>query len=180
MPKRALLSVYNKDGIEAIGHVLSKHGYEILSTGGTARTLRTAGIEVKEVSEVTQSQEYPGGLVKTLHPKIYFAILADRGNQDHLLRMEREEIIPIDIVICNLYAFCDVANKENVTEEDLRDLIDIGGPTMVRASAKNWKYVVSIVDPSDYVRLEEELDNKAYLEEKIIELSILLLKIFQK
>ncbi|HNT30225.1 MAG TPA: bifunctional phosphoribosylaminoimidazolecarboxamide formyltransferase/IMP cyclohydrolase [bacterium] len=158
MKKRALISLFRKEGVAELANSLVTHDYEILSTGGTARQLIAAGIPVTEVADATGSPEYPEGLVKTLHPKIHFALLADRDNPEHVQRLEADGIIPIDIVVCNLYAFCEVADKEGVTEAELRHLIDIGGPTMIRAGAKNWKHVTAIVDPQDYPELISELD----------------------
>ncbi len=157
MKKRALVSLFKKQNLQELGTILTKHGFEIISTGGTARELQNLGFKVLEVAEVTGSAEYPEGLVKTLHPKIHFALLADRDNAEHVARLEADGIVPIDLVICNLYAFSDVARREDVADDELRHLIDIGGPTMIRAGAKNFKHVTVIVDPADYAALDEHL-----------------------
>ena len=137
----ALISVYKKDGVVELARRLEKLGYGILSTGNTARVLREAGIKVKEVSEHTGFPEIMDGRVKTLHPKIHAGILADRNNPEHMKTLERLEIDPIDVVVVNLYPF---------EESPSVEMIDIGGPTMVRAAAKNHEHVVILVDPADY------------------------------
>jgi len=156
MPTRALVSLYNKNGIGKVAEALSRFDIQILSTGGTARKITEAGVSVTEVAEVTGAAEYPEGLVKTLHPRIHFALLADRDNPEHAGRMAEDGIEPIDFVLCNLYDFASVADQD-VDEDKLRSLIDIGGPTMIRAAAKNWKFVTAIVDPADYPKLIAEL-----------------------
>ncbi len=156
--RRALVSLYDKTGIDELARKLTEYGFEILSTGGTAKAIATAGVAVTEVAEVTGAAEYPEGLVKTLHPRIHFALLSNRDDPVHVARMEEDGIIPIDIVVCNLYAFHTVADKTDVTDEELRHLIDIGGPSMIRAGAKNWKYVAVLTDPADYQALIEELE----------------------
>ncbi|OIP94815.1 bifunctional phosphoribosylaminoimidazolecarboxamide formyltransferase/IMP cyclohydrolase [Candidatus Wirthbacteria bacterium CG2_30_54_11] len=156
--RRALISLYDKTGIDELARKLSDFGYDILSTGGTAKALQKAGFAVTEVADVTGAAEYPEGLVKTLHPRIHFALLANRDDPEHMARMEQDGIIPIDIVVCNLYAFHTVADKAEVSDEELRHLIDIGGPTMIRAGAKNWKYVAVLTNPEDYPVLIAELE----------------------
>ena len=138
---RALLSVYDKTGIVDFARNLVDLGWEIISSGGTASHLLESGLNVTEVSDVTGAQEMLDGRVKTLHPKIHGGILADRSNQEHLNELENRGIRPIDLVVVNLYPFI---------EDPGIELIDIGGPTMVRAAAKNFDSVGVVVDPSKY------------------------------
>ena len=146
-PPRALLSVYDKTGITAFADALVTLGWEIISSGGTAQELLNANIPVTEVSEITQSPEILDGRVKTLHPLIYGGILADRSNPSHLADLEKHGITPIDLVVSNLYPFSSDPGIE---------LIDIGGPTMVRAAAKNHIHVGVIVEPTDYDSVLED------------------------
>lgn len=139
--KWALISVYKKDGIVEFAKGLQELGYGILSTGNTARILKEKGIKVKEVSEHTGFPEILDGRVKTLHPKIHGGILAKRNNETHMKTLEELGIDPIEIVVVNLYPFF-----ENPSVE----MIDIGGPTLVRAAAKNYESVIIVIDPSDY------------------------------
>ena len=168
----ALLSVSNKEGIIDFAKSLVDLGYDIISTGGTFRALQEAGIEVTPVSDVTQFEEIMNGRVKTLHPKIHGGILADRHNDEHVQAMDKHHITPIDIVAVNLYPFEETVAKEGVTEMDAIENIDIGGPTMLRSAAKNFKHVLTIVDPSDYDEAIERLksgdDMDAYRKEKMI------------
>ena len=145
---RALISVYDKTGIIDMARALSQMGWDIVSSGGTAATLREEGIDVTAVEEVTGSPEMLDGRVKTLHPRIHGGILADRKKPAHLDALQQQGIIPIDLVICNLYPFRSDPSVE---------LIDIGGPTMVRAAAKNHDSVGIIVDPNDYSAVLSEL-----------------------
>ena len=145
---RALISVYDKTGIIDMARALSQMGWDIVSSGGTAATLRDEGIDVTPVEEVTGSPEMLDGRVKTLHPRIHGGILADRKKPPHLEALQQQGIIPIDLVICNLYPFRSDPSVE---------LIDIGGPTMVRAAAKNHDSVGIIVDPNDYSVVLSEL-----------------------
>jgi phosphoribosylaminoimidazolecarboxamide formyltransferase/IMP cyclohydrolase len=137
---------------------LSKLGYDIISTGGTSRTLRDAGIKVKDVSHVTGFPEMMDGRVKTLHPKIHGGILALRDNHLHVKEAKRESIDLIDIVVVNLYPFESTSIRENVSLEESIENIDIGGPTLVRAAAKNYRHVAIIIDPSDYEAILQELE----------------------
>lgn len=168
----ALLSVSNKEGIIDFAKSLVELGYDIISTGGTFKALQEAGIEVTPVSDVTQFEEIMNGRVKTLHPKIHGGILADRHNDEHVQAMDKHHITPIDIVAVNLYPFEETVAKEGVTEMDAIENIDIGGPTMLRSAAKNFKHVLTIVDPSDYDEAIERLksgdDMDAYRKEKMI------------
>src|SRR5262245_30498025 len=138
---RALLSVYDKTGIVDLAQGLVDLGWELVSSGGTATTIADAGRPVVEVAAVTDAPEMLGGRVKTLHPKIHGGILADRSNPDHVADLEDREITPIALVVANLYPF---------TSNPGIELIDIGGPAMVRASAKNHAHVAVVVDPADY------------------------------
>lgn len=150
MKKQALISVSDKTGVCEFAAGLAALGYEILSTGGTATALKNAGIPVTNVSDVTGFPECLDGRVKTLHPRIHAGILAMRANPEHMATLEKLEIDPIDIIAINLYPFKATIQKENVTLEEAIENIDIGGPTMIRAAAKNYQDVAVIVDPSDY------------------------------
>lgn len=157
MRKRALLSVWEKTGIVDFARELEALDYEILSTGGTATTLRDNGIKVTNVSDVTGFPECLDGRVKTLHPKIHAGILAMRANPEHMRQLEELGVTPIDVVAINLYPFKATIEKPNVTLEDAIENIDIGGPTMLRAAAKNWQDVAVIVDWGDYSAVIKEL-----------------------
>ena len=154
---RAVLSVFDKTGIVEFGRGLSELGFEIVSTGGTARMLRDAGVPVTGVSEVTGFPEIMDGRVKTLHPVIAAGILARRGREDDMSELERQGIEPIDVVAVNLYPFERTAAKGNVTLEEALEQIDIGGPTMLREAAKNHLAVVVVSDPADYTETLERL-----------------------
>lgn len=154
--RRALISVSDKNGIIDFARSLHQRGIEILSTGGTAKLLIDAFIPVKEVSQHTGFPEIMDGRVKTLHPKIHGGILGRRGIDDDV--MKANDISPIDLVVVNLYPFEATVARENCSLEDAIENIDIGGPTMVRATAKNHAYVSIIVDPVDYTRILEELN----------------------
>ncbi len=155
--KRALLSVSNKKGLVEFGRELSSLGIEILSTGGTARTLRDAGIPVKEVSQVTGFPEMLDGRVKTLHPAIHGGILARRDLPRHMEELRAHGIEPIDMVVVNLYPFEATVQARDCGYEEAIEQIDIGGPCLIRAAAKNHGSVVVIVDPDDYPRVVEEM-----------------------
>ncbi|HFC91358.1 MAG TPA: bifunctional phosphoribosylaminoimidazolecarboxamide formyltransferase/IMP cyclohydrolase, partial [Leucothrix mucor] len=154
---RALISVSDKAGILEFAQKLHARGVEILSTGGTAKILLDNAIPVTEVSDYTGFPEMMDGRVKTLHPKIHGGILARRGTDDAV--MEEHDIPPIDLIVVNLYPFEATIAKDDCTLEEAIENIDIGGPTMVRASAKNHAHVAIVVDPSDYKIIESELDN---------------------
>jgi phosphoribosylaminoimidazolecarboxamide formyltransferase/IMP cyclohydrolase len=154
--KRALLSVYRKDGVVELARGLTQRGYELISTGGTADALRKAGVAVLGVSEVTGFPEILDGRVKTLHPKVHGGILARRDLPAHLAALSEQGIAPVDIVVVNLYPFEDKVAK-GVSFEEAVENIDIGGPTMVRAAAKNFGHVAVVVDPTDYGLLLEQL-----------------------
>lgn len=155
--KRAIFSVSDKAGIEDFAKALHTMGVEILSTGGTARRLSEAGVPVIEVSEYTGFPEMMDGRVKTLHPKIYGGLLARRDNPDHMQQLDAQGMETIDMVVVNLYPFEKTVAKPGVTFDDAIENIDIGGPTMIRAAAKNFESVAVVVDPSDYQTVMEEL-----------------------
>ncbi len=155
--KRALISVSNKSGVTAFASALSSLGIEILSTGGTARTLQEAGIDVMDVGSYTGFPEMLDGRVKTLHPKIHAGLLARRDEPKHMVSLEEYNIPTIDFVIVNLYPFAQTIANPDCSFEDAIENIDIGGPTMVRAAAKNWEHVAVITDPNDYGAIVEEL-----------------------
>ena len=159
MKKRALLSVSDKTGIVDFARKLEELGYEVVSTGGTARTLTENGVSVTGISEVTGFPECLDGRVKTLHPAVHAGILAMRSNPEHMAQLQELGITPIDVVAINLYPFKQTILKEGVTLEEAIENIDIGGPTMIRAAAKNWQDVAVIVDPSDYDAVIEGLKN---------------------
>ena len=159
MSKKALLSVSDKRGIVDFAKALVELGYEIISSSGTAKLLRENGVPVVEVSEVTGFPEIMGGRVKTLHPKIHGGLLAVRDNPEYMAQLQEQGIEPIDIVAINLYPFEETV-KRGADLEEVIENIDIGGPAMVRASAKNYKFVTIIVDPDDYDFIVEELREK--------------------
>lgn len=147
---KALLSVFDKTGIEDFGKSLADAGYELISTGGTHRSLADAGVPVTQVSDVTGSPEILDGRVKTLHPVIHGGLLARRDSPAHLAELERHGIGAIDVVVVNLYPFVETISRAGVTLDDALENIDIGGPTMLRAAAKNFPSVAVVVDPDDY------------------------------
>jgi len=148
--KRALISVSNKLGAVDFAKSLSKCGIEIISTGGTMKAIRAAGIPVTYVSDVTGFPEIMDGRVKTLNPKIHGGILAVRDNPEHLKQMEENKIQPIDLVVVNLYPFKATIKKADVTLAEAVENIDIGGPAMIRAAAKNFKFVTVVTNPDRY------------------------------
>lgn len=151
--KRALLSVSNKTGIVELARFLNEIGVEIISTGGTMQALREAGIPVTYVSDVTGFPEIMDGRVKTLNPKIHGGILAVRSNPEHMAALAKHDIKPIDLVVVNLYPFQATIAKPNVSEAEAIENIDIGGPAMVRASAKNFRDVIIVTNPARYSTL---------------------------
>jgi phosphoribosylaminoimidazolecarboxamide formyltransferase/IMP cyclohydrolase len=156
--RRAVISVHDKTGVVDLGRRLAALGVEILSTGGTASLLRKEGVPVREVAEVTGFPEMLDGRVKTLHPKIHGGILARRDVPAHLAALEQHGIPPIDLVVVALYPFEATIAKPGVTREEAVEQIDIGGPTMIRAAAKNHDAVAVITDPSQYAELLAELE----------------------
>ena len=155
--KRALISVSNKDNIEHFARELKSHGVEILSTGGTAKALQEAGIEVTEVSDHTGFPEIMEGRVKTLHPKIHGGILGKHNNDQHIAQMEENDIEPIDMVVINLYPFVETIMADAKFSECIEN-IDIGGPAMIRSAAKNHDHVAVITDPQDYERVLNDMN----------------------
>jgi phosphoribosylaminoimidazolecarboxamide formyltransferase/IMP cyclohydrolase len=155
--RRALISAYRKEGLAELARGLAKRGFEIVSTGGTAEALEKAGIAVRGVSEITGFPEILDGRVKTLHPKLHGGLLAKRGDPAHDKAMADHGIEPIDVLVVNLYPFEDKVAKGAPFEEALEN-VDVGGPAMVRAAAKNFLHVAVVVDPADYELLLEQLD----------------------
>ena len=155
--KRALLSVSDKTGLADLGKALAARGVELVSTGGTARTLREAGLDVKDVSELTGFPEMMDGRVKTLHPTVHGGLLAVRDDADHAAAMDEHGIGAIDLVVVNLYPFEETVAK-GAARDDIIENIDIGGPSMVRSAAKNHRYVTILTDSADYAELIEELE----------------------
>jgi phosphoribosylaminoimidazolecarboxamide formyltransferase/IMP cyclohydrolase len=156
--RRAIVSVSDKEGVVDFARGLAERNVEILSTGGTARLLREAGVPVVEVSSYTGFPEMLDGRVKTLHPKIHGGILGLRDVPEHAAQMKAHGIEPIDLVAVNLYPFEQTVSQAGCSLEEAVEQIDIGGPCMIRASAKNHGYVTVVVDPSDYPRILTELD----------------------
>ncbi|MDE0396727.1 MAG: bifunctional phosphoribosylaminoimidazolecarboxamide formyltransferase/IMP cyclohydrolase [Candidatus Poribacteria bacterium] len=155
---RALISVYDKTNLLEIATALTQRGVEILSTGGTARHLREAEIDIVDVSDYTGFPEMMDGRVKTLHPKIHGGLLAERDNAEHNAQAEAHGIGSIDMVICNLYPFEATVAKPDVTLPEAIENIDIGGPTMIRAAAKNYRHVAALTTPSQYPQIIVDLD----------------------
>jgi len=155
--KRALISVSDKAGIVDFAKQLKELGVEIISTGGTAKTLRDAGIGVRDVSDVTGFPEMMDGRVKTLHPKIHGGLLGVRDNPDHLAAMQQHGIEAIDMVVINLYPFQETIKREGVTLDEAIEQIDIGGPAMIRSAAKNFHNVAVVTTPYSYVDILDEL-----------------------
>ncbi|QYO66614.1 bifunctional phosphoribosylaminoimidazolecarboxamide formyltransferase/IMP cyclohydrolase [Leptolyngbya sp. 7M] len=156
--KKALFSLSDKTGAVEFARKLAALGVEIISTGGTAKTLREAGIAVTDVADVTGFPEMMDGRVKTLHPKIHGAFLALRDNKDHLAAMNEHGIEPIDLVVVNLYPFEQTIAQEGVSLEEAIENIDIGGPAMIRSASKNWRDVAVVTDPGLYASVIDELD----------------------
>ena len=159
--KRALLSVTDKSGLVELATFLSKGGVELVSTGGTRRKLLDSGLEVKSVSEVTDFPEILGGRVKTLHPRIHAGVLADKDNQEHLQTLRDMDIQPFDLICVNLYAFAKVAEKNAPLEQAVEE-IDIGGPTLLRAGAKNFHSMLVLPSTAHYAQLQEELTDNNF------------------
>lgn len=160
--KTALISLSDKDGIIPFARFLSENSVLILSTGGTAKLLRENGIKVKDVSDHTGFPEIMNGRVKTLHPMIHGGLLALRENPLHMETLREHNITPIDMVIVNLYPFEKTVSKEDVELADAIENIDIGGPCMLRAAAKNFRDVTVITDPEDYPLIENELESNNF------------------
>ncbi len=165
--KKALISVSDKTGVVLFAQELDSMGWEIISTGGTARALREAGITVKDISEVTGFPEILDGRLKTLHPLVHGGILGRRELEDHVKQMQEHAIENIDLVAVNLYPFPEVISKEGIALDEAVENIDIGGPTMVRAAAKNYRDVVVVVEPANYSIVVEELRKGGDLSDSI-------------
>ena len=159
--KRVLVSVSDKTGIVEFVRELKNFDVEIISTGGTAKTLRDAGIEVRDISDVTGFPEMMDGRVKTLHPRVHGGLLALRDNPEHVAAMQQHGIEPIDMVVVNLYPFAETIAREDVRREEAIEQIDIGGPAMIRSAAKNANDVAVVVDPAQYPSLIDELRQNA-------------------
>ncbi len=177
--KRALISVSNKEKIVDFARGLSDLGIEILSTGGTARALKEAGIPVKEVSQYTGSPSMLGGRVKTLHPRIHGALLALRNDPEQMKEVKEHNLELIDMVVVNLYPFFEVIQKEGVTLEEAVENIDIGGPTMLRSAAKNFHWVAAVSSPDQYSQILRELkeNNCSISEDTCLDLAM---RVFQE
>ena len=158
--QRALVSVYDKTGLVEFAQALARAGVEIVSTGGTAKLLREAGLKVRDVADLTGWPEMLGGRVKTLHPKVHGGILFRRGRVDDREQTKQHGIAPIDLVVVNLYPFEATAARPDLTVDELIENIDIGGPAMVRSASKNFESVAVVTDPGDYAALAKELGEK--------------------
>ena len=158
--QRAILSVTDKSNLLEFALRLQELGVEVLSTGGTARMLREGGVNVQDVSDFTGFPEMLDGRVKTLHPKVHAGILAQRDNPDHMKTMASHHLKVIDMVVVNLYAFEKTVARQDCTLEEAIESIDIGGPTMLRAAAKNYRDVAVVVEPGDYTSIIEEMQAK--------------------
>jgi phosphoribosylaminoimidazolecarboxamide formyltransferase/IMP cyclohydrolase len=159
--RRALLSVTDKTGLVEFACALESHGIELVSTGGTARALREAGLIVRDISDLTGFPEMLDGRVKTLHPKVHGGILHIRGNAEHVAAVREHGIEPIDMVVVNLYAFEKTAAKPGAAFSDIIENIDIGGPSMVRSAAKNFEDVAIVTSVADYAAVADELASNA-------------------
>ncbi len=157
MPRRALISVYDKDGVDVFARGLVELGWELVSSGGTAAFLAEEGLPVTTVEEVTGAPEMLGGRVKTLHPRIHAGILARREIDEDVQALEQQEIQPIDLVCVSLYPFASVAGRRGATEPEIVEMIDVGGPSMLRAAAKNFAHVTVVSDPTQYGAVLSEL-----------------------
>jgi phosphoribosylaminoimidazolecarboxamide formyltransferase/IMP cyclohydrolase len=155
--RRALISVSDKTGIVDLARELTRFDVEIVSTGGTAKALRDAGLKVRDISEITGFPEMMDGRVKTLHPRVHGGLLALRDNSEHVAAMKQHEIEPIDMVVVNLYPFAQTIKREGVTREEAIEQIDIGGPAMIRSAAKNARDVAVVVSPDEYSNIVNEL-----------------------
>src|SRR5262249_41950076 len=157
LPRRALISVYEKEGVEAFARALANLGWELVSSGGTATYLEDEGLEVTRVEDVTQAPEMLGGRVKTLHPRIHAGILARRDLADDVATLAEHDIEPFDLVCVNLYPFAKVAGERGRTEAEVVEMIDVGGPSMLRAAAKNFAHVAVVSSPTQYTDVLTEL-----------------------
>ncbi|MCC7288766.1 MAG: bifunctional phosphoribosylaminoimidazolecarboxamide formyltransferase/IMP cyclohydrolase, partial [Burkholderiaceae bacterium] len=155
---RALISVSDKTGVVEFARALQQRGVALVSTGGTAKLLAGAGLAVTEVSQVTGFPEMLDGRVKTLHPRIHGGLLARRDRPEHMAALAAQGIEPIDLLVINLYPFARAVSRADCTLDDAIENIDIGGPAMLRAAAKNWSDVAVVIDPADYALVLAELD----------------------
>lgn len=158
---RAIISVSDKTGVTEFARGLAELGYEIYSTGGTKKIIAGSGVKVKSITDITGFAEILDGRVKTLHPMVHGGLLARRDKPEHMEEIKEYGITPIDLVAVNLYPFRQTVSKEGVTIEQALENIDIGGPTMIRASAKNYPGVTVVVDPADYNLVLEKLQNRS-------------------
>jgi len=158
--KRALISVYDKKGLLDLAHALHRKGVKILSSGGTAKALRKADIPVTDVSKYTGAPEMFDGRVKTLHPKIHGGILFRRDNKNDSEELRKNNILPIDLVVVNLYPFEKVVKQKGISEDRAVEFIDIGGISLIRAAAKNYKFTSVLVDPEDYPKFIQEFEER--------------------
>jgi len=156
--KTAIISVTDKAGIVDFARSLSALGVAVLSTGGTAKALRDGGLTVQDISDYTGFPEMMDGRVKTLHPKVHGGLLGLRDQPGHVKSMEEHGITPIDMLVVNLYQFEKTVAKAGVTLDEAIENIDIGGPAMLRSSAKNYKHVTVVVDPADYATVLKEME----------------------
>ncbi len=156
---RVLISVSDKTGVVDFAKALSEYGVTFLSTGGTAKILREAGLDVTDVSDYTGFPEMMDGRVKTLHPKVHGALLGLRENAEHVAKMKEHAIEPIDMVVVNLYPFKQAIAKPGCTLQEAIENIDIGGPSMLRSAAKNFSHVSVVIDPDDYKHILEDMNN---------------------
>ena len=156
--ERAIIGVYDKTGVVEFAGALRGFGVEILSTGGTARTLEAGNVQVRQVSDYTGFPEMMDGRVKTLHPKIHGGLLAVRDNEQHIKEANQNGVEMIDMVVVNLYPFEATIAKPGVSLEEAIENIDIGGPTMIRAAAKNYRYVAVVTDISQYQGVLDEME----------------------
>jgi len=160
--QRALLSVSDKTGLVQLAKTLAAANIELISTGGTARALREVGLPVTDLSAFTGFPEMLDGRVKTLHPKVHGGLLYIRSNKSHEAAARGQNILPIDLVVVNLYPFEQTVTKDDVSLEEAVDNIDIGGPSMLRSAAKNHASVTVVVDPADYVPVAEQIEKAGH------------------
>ena len=164
--RQALISVSDKSGAVEFARALHAFGIDILSTGGTAKLLREAGVPAMEIGDYTGFPEMLDGRVKTLHPKVHAGILARRDIPEHMQAMSRANISPIELVVVNLYPFRQTVSRAGCTLDEAIENIDIGGPTMVRAAAKNWQHVAVVTDPADYPALMAEMQSRQWRDQR--------------
>jgi len=165
--KTAILSVSDKSGLAELAQHLNQMGVKMYSTGGTYRALHDAGVKAIPIDELTQFPEIMDGRVKTLHPAVFAGVLARRDNKKDMETLTAHQLTPIDLVVVNLYPFRQVVARADAPEQEIIENIDIGGPSMLRAAAKNFKDVATVVDPTDYAGIVDEmLENAGVLSEE--------------